>query len=182
MNYPIKMKYKITGLLLAMVGFTGPIGALQANEQIQLTPNDHIQLTREVIQTRRQAIITLNMGFTESESKAFWPVYNEYRSAMKKVGDRRVALIESYAEAYNENAVSDEIALELMEEFLSIENKRIGIKEAYLDKFAAVLPTTKVMKFYQIDNKLDTIINFELAAQIPLVNITDDSLAKIPSE
>jgi hypothetical protein len=36
-------------------------------------------------------------------------------------------------------------------------------------QFAKVLPGTKVARFYQIENKLDAVVRYEMAGQIPLV-------------
>jgi hypothetical protein len=48
---------------------------------------------------------------------------------------------------------------------LADENK---LKRKYVKRFMKVLPAKKVLRYYQIENKLDTIINMDLAATIPL--------------
>ena len=44
--------------------------------------NDEIELTRSIIQTQRQAIVTAAMELSSDESRPFWPLYHEYREAM----------------------------------------------------------------------------------------------------
>ena len=39
---------------------------------------------------------------------------------------------------------------------------------AYLPKFRQAVGDKKAARFYQIENKIDAIVNFELAANIPL--------------
>jgi hypothetical protein len=41
--------------------------------------------------------------------------------------------------------------------------------KGYQSKFGAVLPATKVARYYQIENKLRAAVNYELADAIPLV-------------
>ena len=45
----------------------------------------------------------------------------------------------------------------------------IKIRENYAKKFQQVLPAAKVARFYQIENKLDALVNFVLASEIPLM-------------
>jgi hypothetical protein len=128
---------------------------------------DEIELTRQMIQTDRQAIITQAMAFTPEESKAFWPVYRQYRGEMSKIGDRWVSLVSEYAQNF-EN-LSDELAAKMLDDYLKIEKDRVSLRTKYVKDFRKILPTKKVTKFYQIENKLDAIIDFDLAGQIPLV-------------
>ena len=39
-----------------------------------------IQLTRQIIQTERQALVTQSMHLTAEENEAFWPLYRDWRA------------------------------------------------------------------------------------------------------
>jgi len=125
-----------------------------------------IELTREVVQTERKMIVSANMAFSDEESQQFWPVYNNYQSDIREVNDRRVELVRSYLEDYD--TLNDEQAEKMIREFLAIEVDRLSLKRSYIRKFKKTLSQKKVLRFYQIDNKLDTIIDFDLARGIPL--------------
>ncbi len=129
--------------------------------------HDEIELTRSLIQTQRQAIVTAAMELTAEESGAFWPLYHEYREARGKVDDRSVALIHGYAE--NFDLMSDELAQEMIQELMSIRQEELDVTRKYLRRFQKILPAIKVARFFQLENKLDAVIDFELAAEIPLV-------------
>ena len=45
----------------------------------------------------------------------------------------------------------------------------IKLKKSYLSKFKAVLPPKKVARYYQLENKIQAVIAFQLADRIPLV-------------
>jgi hypothetical protein len=83
-----------------------------------------------------------------------------------KVGDRIVTIISTYAENY-EN-LTDPVANQLLTEFVGIEKERARLKEKYLSKFKKVLPPRKVVRFYQLENKLDIAILNEMAENIPV--------------
>ena len=93
-------------------------------------------------------------------------LYREYRLAALKVGDRIVTLITTYADNYQN--LTDKDADKLLTEFVRIEEERARLKAQYLPKFKKVLPPKKVVRFYQIENKLDTALLAEVGQAIPL--------------
>jgi len=128
---------------------------------------DEIELTRTVIQAERQAIVASNMELPDDVGVRFWPLYREYRNEVSKIGDRRVKLITTYAQNY-EN-LSDETADWMVSEFLAIEKANSVLRESWAPRFGEVLAPKQLARFYQIENKLDAIINYDLAGSIPLV-------------
>ena len=125
-----------------------------------------LALTRATIQLRRQAIVTSVMDLTSAESQAFWPLYREYRIAMAKVGDRVQQLLVDYSGQYD--TLTDDQAKKIMQEWLSIEKAKIDVKSKYISRFQKILPARKVMRFFQADNKLDAMLNAQLASVVPL--------------
>lgn len=126
-----------------------------------------IELTRAAIQARRQALVTSAMDLTPDESRAFWPVYHDYRTEMAAVNDRFVELVLTYLENYD--TLTDELAGKLLDEFLAIEKARLEVKEKHVPRFRAALSPRTVARFFQVDNKLDKLVDAELAIDVPLV-------------
>jgi hypothetical protein len=136
----------------------------QGSDQDDLTSD--LALTRASIQLRRQAIVTSVMDLTPTESQAFWPLYREYRIEMAKVGDRVQRLLVDYSGQYD--TLTDEQAKKIMKEWISIENAKMSVKSKYVSRFQKILPARKVMRFFQADNKLDAVVNAQLASVVPL--------------
>lgn len=134
------------------------------------THKEEIELTRAVIKVQKKQIVAKNMGLTSIEKDKFWAVYRDYQNKMDTVNDRRVKLITGYADNLKNGSLTDEIALDMLNEFLSYERMRLITKQSFVDKFKEVLPSRKVALFFQIENKMEAIINFDLARQIPLVH------------
>ena len=122
---------------------------------------------RATIQADRQAIVAEALPLTEEQAKAFWPLFREYRTEMEKLGDRAVDLMIDYGKSMD--TLTDEKATALLDEYLKIQRDEVKIKQSWLPKFRKVLPGKTVTRFYQIEGKLDTLLRFEAAAQIPLV-------------
>ena len=125
-----------------------------------------VELTRASIQVRRQALVTAAMDLEPKQADVFWPLYREYRAEMAKVNDRFVRLLVGYLENYD--SLTDEAARKMLDEYLSIDRARNGVKSTFVPRFGKVIPAKQVARFFQIDNKLDAVINAELATLIPL--------------
>lgn len=130
---------------------------------------EQIELTRWSIQSERKAAVANNLQLSEQESKSFWPLYDDYRTAMGKVGERTIKLITDYADAYTKNNLSNDQALQMVNDYLSIETDKLKVKKRYLKRFQGVLPPKKLARFFQIDNKMDAFINATIAKEVPLV-------------
>jgi hypothetical protein len=128
---------------------------------------EEMLFTRAVIAAGRAEIVLVTLGLTEEEGKLFSPVYLDYRVDMDKEAARLADLILDYSDNFGN--LSDEKALEMLDEYLNIEKKRIAVKKKYVKRFKKVLTPKKLVQFYQIGNKMDAIIMLELAAEVPLV-------------
>jgi hypothetical protein len=129
--------------------------------------NKYLELLRSDIRTERIAIITEAMNFSDAESQVFWPLYREYEAAMIKIGDKEVALIEDYAKHFT--SMTDEKAEELMSAALKHDEERIKLQRNYFKKFTKILPATKAAKFFQVDRRLDQLIDLQIAAALPVL-------------
>lgn len=133
------------------------------------TNKEEIELTRATIKLQKKQIVAKNMQLNSFEQGKFWAVYREYQDKMDTVNSRRVKLITGYADDLKTGGLSDKKSLDMLNEYLSIERMRLITKQSFVKRFQAVLPDRKVTRFFQLETKLEAIINFELAKQIPLV-------------
>lgn len=153
-----------TVVLSAVVLFiSGMAWAQQAD-----TPADNMQLVRDKLQADKKLLIAENMNLTESEAKAFWPVYESYQKDLIALNDRVLKNIGDYAA--NVDKMTDDTAKKLVTDHLAIEGDRQKLRQSYLPKFAKVLPYKKVMRYYQLENKINAVVMYEAAKQIPLVD------------
>ena len=133
----------------------------------QEKPADNMELVREKINTDKKLFIAQNMKLTESEAKVFWPIYENYQKDLDKLIDKIAKLIGNYATNYQ--TMTEEAAKELTNGYLIVEEERVTLMKSFLPKFRKVLPEKKVARYYQLENKIDAVVNYGLAKQIPLV-------------
>jgi len=160
----MKAKIRIFPFLIVLVSV---LTVFNVSLMAQEKSADNMDIVREKIQTDKKLFIAENMNLTESEAKAFWPVYENYQKDLSKLVDKAVKLIENYAANYE--SMTEEAAKELIDGYLAIEGERVTFMKSFLPKFRKVLPEKKVARYYQLENKIDAVVNFGLAKQIPLV-------------
>ena len=160
------MKGKVLTSLLTIVltiTFIGTLGFALAQDK----PADNMEIVKEKIKTDKKLLIATNMQLTESEATAFWPVYESYQAELGKLRDRELKLIEKFAANYE--TMSADAAKNLLDESMSIDSDHQKLRQSYLAKFRGVLSDTKVARYYQLESKIDAVMEYELARRIPLV-------------
>ena len=133
----------------------------------QEKPADNMQIVLEKIRADKKLLVAENMQLTEAEAKAFWPVYDQYQDELFLLRMRTAKLIKDYADASEK--MSNDTARKLLDELMIIEALGPKLRQTYLPKFRKVLPETKVVRYYQIENKINAALMYELAANIPLL-------------
>jgi hypothetical protein len=130
---------------------------------------DKVKADKKLLEADKKLLVAANMDLTESEAKAFWPVYEEYQKDLAGINQRMVKLIKSYTADYQANTLTDEKAKTLINELVAIEQAEGGLQASYVPKLIEVLPPKKVARYLQIENKIGAVLKYELAANIPLV-------------
>ena len=153
--------------VLMMLGILGAIMVIGGPGIAQEKPADNMQLVLEKIRADKKLLVAENLQLTEAEAKAFWPVYSRYQDELFLLRTRTAKLITDYADAYDQ--MSNATAKKLLDEYLTIEALGLKLRQAYLPKFRGVLPEVKVVRYYQIENKIHAALAYEFGAKIPLV-------------
>jgi hypothetical protein len=124
------------------------------------------QLDIAAARAQRKATVGANMNLTASEATAFWPVYDSYERAMDSIEDRHVRELKDFAAKYNN--LSDADAKRKLDEVMAIQQARLDVQKRFIPQFQAVIPPVKVTRFYQIDNKIQALIQCDIAQLVPL--------------
>lgn len=126
------------------------------------------QVLVDAQQFDRKAMVAVNLKLGEEAAAHFWPLYERYQQELTPLGDRLETLVREYVASVDDMA--DDKALSAMEEYLAIEARRLEVRRAYFGEFAKILPGRKVARFYQLENKMDAVVRYELAETIPVVS------------
>jgi hypothetical protein len=64
--------------------------------------------------------------------------------------------------------MTDETAKAILKDWFKIRDQRNDLVEKYAKKYSKVLPPKKVLRWVQIEHKLNTLLDAQTAAMIPL--------------
>jgi hypothetical protein len=151
---------------LALLALAVCLG-LASDARAQFDDSEAIRLTRSAVQAERQAIVAANLQLDEKESAVFWPLYKEYRDALEAAISSRVDFLQQYFASYE--TLTDKEAVALLERHLAWEREVLKIKTSHAKKMSKALSGRTVAKFFQIENKMDIIVDYEMAGEIPLI-------------
>jgi hypothetical protein len=153
-----------TALVLALS--TAPLHAAPPNGDPAAEADVSILLS--AIRANRKALVAINLQLTDEESAKFWPVYDRYQKDINELGDRLVSLIGDYTASFSD--MTNDKAMKIVDDYLTIDAERVKVKRSYVEEFARILPGRKVARFYQIENKMDAVLRFDLASTIPVID------------
>lgn len=130
--------YKLSAFLL-LFSFSG-MGILLAQTQEQID-----QFNKE-----RKAYFTEKLELTDAESKAFWPLYEDF-------ANRKMKLVEDEQNTYgyahkNADHLSDKEIKETLAKAFRLKEEQLALeKDFYQNKFMTALPAKKVMKLGKVE-------------------------------
>ena len=143
--------------------------ALVVPVMAQNTATTNMEILRQKIKADKKLVVAENLKLTDAEGAKFWPVYEAYQKDLQQTNERFAAVILTYADAYNKGPITNENAKQLLDEYLAIDDAEAKLKDATTPKILAALPAMKAARYIQIENKIRAVVNYELAAAIPLV-------------
>ena len=149
-------------IILMMIALAWP-----AMAAAQEKPAENMQFVIEKIRADKQLFVAENMNLTEAEAERFWPVYARYQDELFLLRARTLALIDAYAKSFEQ--MDNDKAAVLLDELMSIEALGPKLRLAFLPEFQKALPNIKVIRYYQIENKINAALMYQIAAKIPLI-------------
>lgn len=164
MNIRLSWAVIISLALLISSEVTAQSSASGANNASEM------QQARALLNAGREEIIREEIRLSDDESAAFWPLYERYQADLQVVRDRYAGLLTDYIDAYRAGTVSEEMANQLIDDYLQIQVDLLNIKKEYLADFRKALPARKAARFYQLENKMELGLESELSTIVPLID------------
>ena len=156
------MRRLLPSLLCLMLALSVPLTAAG-------TADTNLQILLDKIHADKKLLVASNMDLDDDEGKVFWPVYESYQKDLQAINKRIVKVVSSYADAWNNDSLTDEKVKLLLDEALAIEESEVQLRKTYAAKLSGALPDRLVARYLQIENKIRAAIRYDLAEEIPLV-------------
>jgi hypothetical protein len=160
-----------TALVLMFVGICSLSGSQLTAQKAtgQVASDQDIQLLRKDIRSQKKQLIAANLSLTATEATKFWPVYDQYQAEYTKIGDAKLALVNEYTQ--NWGTVTDEQALDYLKRSEKISESVIQLRKKYLPLVNQVLPGKKTATFFQLERRIEMLVDVQVASRLPLVQI-----------
>ena len=151
---------KIALAATALLSVATPFAA-----QAQSAYDDTQQLIAQ-IQADKRAVVLKAMALDDAQMTEFTPLYDAYQADRKKLMQRGVDLINAYSSNYD--SMTDDAAKGLLKDWFKLQDDEEALIKSTVKKLDKVLPTTKVLRFVQVENKLNTLLRLPGIQGIPL--------------
>ncbi len=139
-----------------------------ASAQSNNISDKDIEMLRADLRAQRKQIMAQNMILTADEATKFWPIFDQYRQAAIKPNDERWAVIKDYAANYD--TMTDVQAQDYIKRANAVDQQLLALRLQYVPLFEKVISAKKTALCYQIDRRIDLLINLQLSAVIPMVD------------
>jgi hypothetical protein len=165
------MKIRWTVLLFALAILPGAWAQekhVQApSESKELNTEAYIQLLRSDLKSQKEQIIKEAMQMDDKQAATFWPIYREYNVEQTKLGDEKLAIIQDYAA--NFLTMTNEKADQLAQRVMALDDQRVALRKKYYELLKKSLPTVLVVRFFQIENQIQLLVDLQIASNLPII-------------
>jgi hypothetical protein len=128
--------------------------------------DQQIQMMRKDIRSQRKQLIAANMSLSDTEAVKFWPIYDQYVSDLVQTNNAKYELIKQYATT--DNMTEDQVDT-LAKRWLTVDENVVQLRRKYLPTFRAALSAKQTARFFQLDRRVQMMIDLQLASGLPLV-------------
>lgn len=157
----MKFDFRKAAFTLAACAAVGATYSVEAQSD-----HDGQQQVIARIQSDKHAIVLKTLALDDAQVQAFTPIYDRYQVERKNLFDRAAGLLDMYAENYD--SMTDEAAKQILKDWFALRGDEIALTRKYAKQFEKVLPPAKVVRFVQVENKLDTLVQLKAVDNIPL--------------
>ena len=130
------------------------------------TVKDTLEVSRQAVESQRRILVAGAVPLSDAEADAFWPLFDAYEKERRPFDERANKLVTDFLAG--SASLTDAQAKAMVEEALKVDEERLRLRRTYLGRMAKAVPPRKLARFYQIDNKLDSVVRADVAKQIPL--------------
>ena len=125
-----------------------------------------IQLLRKNLRSERKQVIAANLKLTDTEAEKFWPVYEQYIAELVKNNNLKYDLIKQYVQ--QQGNLTDAQADAAVKQWIQVDEAVSQLRLKYVPLFRKVLSAKNTALFYQVDRRIQLMIDLQLASALPV--------------
>lgn len=136
------------------------------------TNKEEIELYQSVFGMEKKAAVSEFIKLEGEQATAFWALYDEYETARKVNGQKRINLMSKYVDSYLD--LDDTKTDELVAESIKINNEQSKLIQKYYKSMKKVAGSKAAAQFLQLENYFQSVIRITLMEGIPFIGELDN--------
>jgi len=128
--------------------------------------DEEIAMLRSDLRSNRKQVVAANMKLTDVEAEKFWPTYEQYVNELVAINNAKYAIIKEYLQNTN---MTEEQADGLSKRWIEVDEQVVQLRLKYIPIFRRSLSAKGTAMFFQIDRRVQMMIDLQLASSIPLI-------------
>ena len=146
-------------------------GTIISSMALFALPNNEVELVMMAKVAEKKAVVLSNMKLKGETKENFGKLYEEYQVKLMKVRMAELTVIRNYAKDHKN--MTNENSDKLIVEWLTVEEAELTLKKEYMAKFKKVMPSVAVIRYFQIENRIQLLREAKTASKIPLATAVD---------
>jgi len=128
---------------------------------------EEIELYQSLFGMEKKVIVSSFISLEGEVSDAFWSQYDEYESARKANGQKRLELLSKYANSYLN--LDDATTDALVSESMKITKEHTKLINKYYKSMKKVAGSKAAAQFFQLENYFHGVVRTSLMEEIPFI-------------
>lgn len=129
---------------------------------------EDIDLVQAIYGKEKKTLVAEFISITDETKKAaFWKLYDEYELKRKALGQKRIELLEKYANAYA--TLDDKTTDALIKENIVLQKNVDGLIVTYYEKIKAAAGSKPAASFFQLEGYLLSATRMTILDNIPFI-------------
>jgi hypothetical protein len=151
--------------LISIVAFM--VAGFFLNELMAQGAEDDIQIIQGAWGKQKRDLVRIAMELSAKDSVKFWPVYDKYEVARKKIGRDRLMILNEYVASYDRltNAKADTLVNRLFKN----DAANSQLLQQYYNNMKKALNALQAAKFLHVESFLQSYIKTHLQANLPFI-------------
>jgi hypothetical protein len=151
------------------------LGTISLFSSFAQSNKEDIDMVQAIYGKQKKEIVAgFIMPPDSAKTVAFWNLYDAYETERKAFGQKRIALLDKYANAYS--SLDDKITDEITTESIALASGLEGLLKTYYGKIKKAVGVKQAAQFFQIEGYLLSATRVYIMGNIPFI----DELEKLP--
>jgi acyl-CoA hydrolase len=130
---------------------------------------EELDLMQAAFGMEKKAMVAEFVKVDAAQKDAFWKLYDEYETARKELGKKRVDLLDKYAREFDK--LTNESIDVMMIETIDLQKKTDALVISYSNKIKKATSPVVAFQFYQVESYILSGIRLSILESLPLPDL-----------